>query len=272
MTNAEIHRTIFKKGSRTYHTSSLFFPAPVRRDVSTLYAFVRVADDFVDAVPQDRRGFEQMRSRYRAALAGAWVRDPVVDDFVRLMREKAFDPAWVEAFLSSMEADFTTRQYDRLEDTLAYIYGSAEVIGLFMARILDLPERSHPYAQLLGRAMQYINFIRDIEEDGRLGRRYLPLEGTGLERLDRDYAERHPERLARFVEHHLALYRGWQRQAEKGFGMIPWRYRIPIKTASDMYQWTARRIERDPLVVFDRKVKPGKPRIILQAFTNALAA
>ncbi|HVO40568.1 MAG TPA: phytoene/squalene synthase family protein, partial [Spirochaetia bacterium] len=75
-----------------------------------------------------------------------------------------------------------------------------------------------------------------------------------------------------FIGHHLGLYREWQATAEKGFAMIPWRYRIPIKTASDMYAWTARRIEQNPLVVFDHKVKPAKSRIIAKAFSNALAA
>jgi phytoene synthase len=72
--------------------------------------------------------------------------------------------------------------------------------------------------------------------------------------------------------HHLGLYRSWQREAEKGFAMIPRRYRIPVQTASDMYEWTARCIERRPQVVFDRKVKPGKARIILRAFSNVIAA
>jgi phytoene synthase len=272
MRNTELHKMVFSKGSRTYFTSSLFFPETVRREVSILYSFVRVADDFVDAAPQDREGFDAFRQRYAAALGGRKTMDPVIDDFVHLMREKGFEPGWVDAFLSSMEADFSIRQYDTLEDVERYIYGSAEVIGLFMARVLDLPQESYPYAQMLGRAMQYINFIRDIDEDARLGRRYLPFLDTGLESLDRDYAAAHPEKLRRFIDRHIGLYREWQARAEKGFAMIPRRFRIPIKTASDMYAWTARQIEQKPFVVFDRKVKPAKSRIIAKAFSNALAA
>lgn len=267
-----IQDSVFKKGSRTYFRSSFFFPRDVRSQVSTLYAFVRVADNFVDSMPQDRPGFDSFRARYRDALAGARTGDPVVDDFVRLMRDRSFDPAWVDAFLAAMEADLVRAEYDRLEDTLGYIYGSAEVIGLFMARILDLPEASLPFARLLGRAMQYINFIRDMDEDLRLGRRYLPLEGTGLQALDRRLAGQDPSSVARFVRYHLALYRGWQSEAEKGFRMIPRRYRIPIKTASDMYKWTARRIERNPSIVFSRQVKPRTSRIMLQGLANALAS
>jgi 15-cis-phytoene synthase len=145
------------------------------------------------------------------------------------------------------------------------------VIGLFMARIMDLPEAALPYARLLGRAMQYINFIRDIDEDLHLGRRYLPLGPSGLSSLDADYSLAHPDEYRTFIDFHLGLYKGWQKEAEKGFAMIPRRYRIPIRTASDMYRWTAYRIQNDPWVVFRRKVKPGKSRIVLQALGNALA-
>jgi 15-cis-phytoene synthase len=211
------------------------------------------------------------RRRYEAAMAGKEAGDPIIDPFVELLHRRRFDPRWVAAFLDSMALDLSRSRYDTIEDTLCYIHGSAEVIGLFMARILGLAEESLPYAAMLGRAMQYINFIRDIEEDSRMGRRYLPLEGTTLTSLDSDYVRRRPQEFGRFIERHLGLYRGWQREAEKGFAFIPRRYRLPIKTASDMYAWTAWRIQSRPMVVFEHKVKPRKSRIFLQAFANAIS-
>ena len=123
--------------------------------------------------------------------------------------------------------------------------------------------------------MQYINFIRDIDEDRGLGRRYLPLAGSPLAdtppaSLDPGYARAHPEEFGAFVRHHLGYYERWQREAEKGFRYIPRRCRIPIKTASDMYNWTARRIAADPMVVFERKVKPSRGRILARILRNAV--
>lgn len=267
----KVQADVFRKGSRTYFTSSLFFPPEVRRDVLDLYGFVRVADNYVDAVPQDARGFEAFCESYRMALEGQPSGNPIIDDYVDLAGRKRFDPAWTEAFLAAMRADLDRHTYDTVEEVLGYIYGSAEVIGLFMARIMDLPDNTLPFAQMLGRAMQYINFIRDIDEDLRLGRRYLPLVPAGLPVLDRDYAVEHPEEFRRFIEYHLSLYKGWQDEAEKGLAMIPRRYRIPIRTASDMYRWTARQIESNPWIVFKQKVKPAKSRIVLSALGNAVA-
>jgi 15-cis-phytoene synthase len=262
----------FKRGSKTYFTSSLFFPPSARADVFTLYGFVRVADDFVDSVPQDRQGFREFRERYSRALLGERAGDPIIDPFVELMKRKGFDPSWVEAFLDAMQADLSCRTYDTVEETLGYVYGSAEVIGLFMARILDLPEASLSSARLLGRSMQYINFIRDIAEDLRLGRRYLPLKPSALEALDEEHARADPAEFRRFMEHHLGLYRGWQLEAEQGFHYIPRRARMPIKTASDMYNWTAERIREDPFIVFRRRVKPRGTRIILRALSNLVTS
>jgi phytoene synthase len=266
----EIHYTTFKQGSRTYFNSSLFFPRAVRRDVFALYGFVRVADNFVDSVPQDGEGFYAFKSSYQRALQKGPIGDPIIDGFVELSRRKGFDPAWAEAFLHSMELDLTKKEYNRLEETLEYIYGSAEVIGLYMAKVLDLAEASHPHAERLGRSMQYINFIRDIDEDRTLGRRYLPLEGTPLESLERGYVRSHPQEFDQFLRHHLDKYRNWQREAEEGFRYIPRRFLIPIKTASDMYNWTARTIQKDPMVVFERKVKPSKGRIWRTVLANLL--
>jgi phytoene synthase len=266
----QIHRRTFKQGSRTYFNSSIFFPRSVRRDVFALYGFVRVADNFVDGVPQDSDGFYGFKDAYQRALKQGPIGDPIIDAFVELGGRKKFDPAWTEAFLHSMELDLSKKEYNRLEETLEYIYGSAEVIGLYMARVMDLAPESLPHAERLGRSMQYINFIRDIDEDRTLGRRYLPLEGTPLESLDPEHVRSHRREFNDFLRHHLDKYRVWQREAEEGFRYIPRRYLIPIKTASDMYNWTARTIQENPMVVFQRKVKPSKGRIWRTVLANAL--
>lgn len=269
---------VFKAGSTTYFNSSLFFPPAMRSEVFALYGFVRVADDFVDAVPPDADGFARFVSAYRAALGGTPAGDPIIDDFVALSERLAFDPAWTEAFLASMQADLSKRLYRTEEETLAYIYGSAEVIGLFMARIMRLPEEADFAAKRLGRSMQYINFIRDVAEDTGLGRRYLPLERGGERLLDvpedwrptREWAERHGAEWAAYLKGHLARHAQWQAEAEAGYRFIPRRARTAVRTAGDMYNWTARQIEADPMVVFDRKVKPARGRIVRQALWNAL--
>ncbi|TVR68083.1 MAG: phytoene/squalene synthase family protein [Spirochaetaceae bacterium] len=265
-----VHRDTFRRGSRTYYNSTRFFPRRVRDDVFILYGFVRVADDYVDRIPQDRVGFEQFVTRYRRALRGDTTGDPIVDSFVELARRRSFDPDWTDAFLQSMRMDLEKSVHATLPETLEYVYGSAEVIGLFMARLLELDRAAEEAACMLGRAMQFINFIRDIREDNELGRIYLPISETSLPDLTIESARRDPQEFERFLRAQLQRYREWQDKAEKGYAMIPRRYRIPIKTAGDMYNWTGRVIARNPYIVFQRKVKPAHPRIITAGLINAV--
>ena len=265
-----IHRSVFKAGSRTYFNSSLFFPPAVRDEVFVLYGFVRVADNFVDSQPQDAAGFYRFCKAFHQSLAGTPVQDPIIDSFAELHRLKNFDPAWTEAFFRSMELDLTKSRYNTLDESLGYIYGSAEVIGLFMARIMELPQAADRAACMLGRSMQYINFIRDIAEDNRLGRRYLPLEKSGLESLEESEARRKPEAFTEFIALQTSRYKAWQKEAETGYHFIPRRARIPIMTASRMYTWSAEQIESDPFIVYRRKVKPSRMRILGSLLQNLM--
>jgi phytoene synthase len=269
------HLEIFRRGSTTYFTSTLFFPKAVREDIFVLYSFVRTADNFVDAVPQQAEEFAAFCEAYRKSLAGEPAGDVVIDRFVDLVHRIGIDPAWVEAFLFSMARDLTKSSYATMADLDVYLYGSSEVIGLMMARVMDLPEESYPAARALGKAMQFINFIRDIDEDLGLGRIYFPREDLaafGLAGLDAAEARARPGAFSRFVGFEIDRYLAWQRQAEAGFSYIPSRLRIAVRTASDMYRWTAAEIRRNPLVVYERKVKPSRGRIVARGFASALAA
>lgn len=266
-----LQKSVFRRGSKTYFNSSVFFPPAVKRDVYALYAFVRVADDFVDTIPQDSNGFYGFRRKYEHALmTGSPSDDPIIDAYIELATRRDFDPAWTTAFLHSMELDLTKKVYASVDETLEYVYGSAEVIGLFMSKILQLPEEALPAACMQGRAMQFINFIRDIAEDVTFGRQYLPASETSLTDLSEETTRAHPDEFRRFLKMQIERYLGWQKQAETGYRFMERRYFIPVKTASDMYNWTATRIINDPFVVYQKKVKPAKARIYWTILANAL--
>ena len=264
---------IFQQGSRTYFYSSLFFPPYLKKDVFGLYGFVRKADNFVDTIPQNKNGFYNFKNKYLRAIEGKLSGDIVVDNFVELMQRKNIKKEWVDAFFKSMEMDLKKSTYHNIDETLEYIYGSAEVIGLIMAQIMELPQKTHSYAKKLGRAMQYINFIRDINEDLTLGRTYLPSEDLtkfDLPSLELKHTEQKPEAFKEFILHQLNRYFTWQEEAEQGYKYIKKRYLIPVKTASEMYYWTAEQIHNNPFVVYQWKVKPLILRIITTTISNLI--
>ncbi|NTU46998.1 phytoene/squalene synthase family protein [Candidatus Roizmanbacteria bacterium] len=260
---------LFKKNSKTYFTSSLFFPRDVQDKIATLYAFVRTADNFVDTLPQQKKEFLAFEKEYYAVRSGKKTKQPILQLFSKLETEEQFDTGWTDAFLASMKMDLTKKTYTSLAETESYIYGSANVIGLYIAKILHLPQTSYHYAELLGKSMQFMNFIRDINEDIQLGRNYFPQEDMkrfSLQSLDYQETREKPEQFCRFVQFQIQRYNQWQKEAEKGFQYIPKRYLTPIKTASEMYKWTSAIIQKDPFIVYRKKIKPSYARIVSTAF------
>lgn len=278
-----LERTIFRDGSTTYYWSSKFFPRDVRSDVFKLYSFVRTVDDYVDSTPPKRAAFKALRRNWRAAIADPHF-DPeplpedtlderVIKNMVAVHRKYAFDPAWVAAFFDSMQADLDGREYQTIDDTLWYMYGSAEVIGLMMAKIMNLSPEAYGAAKVQGRAMQFINFLRDVAEDYDLGRQYIPQEDLDrfeLPNLARETAREFPAAFKKLMQYELARYDRWQTEANAGLQHVPSRLRIPLKTAIDMYNWTGKQIARSPLLIYDRKVKPQKTRVLRSGIKNAL--
>lgn len=280
---SSLEKSIFKQGSTTYYFSSKFFPKPIRHDVFRLYSFVRVADDYVDSMPQNKKEFEILYQRWQdAAEDPAFNTEPdkhdgvnerVIKNMVALSRKYDFEPEWTDAFLSSMRADLTNKRYATLDGSLWYVYGSAEVIGYMMARILALPDVAMEYAALQGRAMQWINFIRDLHEDTALGRCYFPeedLERFGLSDPSEKTARTDTDAFERFIKFQLKRYQLWQSEAAAGYLHIPKRLRVPLGTAADMYDWTAREIREDPMIVFRRQVRPKKLQILGAGFKRVL--
>jgi phytoene synthase len=265
--------SIFQQGSKTMFYSSLPFPKKVRNDVFVLYGFVRTADDLVDTMPQDHIGFYKFKQKYEQAQYGITTGDIVIDSFADLAQRKNFNPKWTEAFLDSMEMDLTKKTYDTLDETLKYVYGAAEVIGLYMVNILGLDKNAYVYSKYLGRALQYINAIRDIAEDLEFGRSYIPmsdLEQYDLESLNYQYTKQHPQRFSEFIKGQVSRYYHWQEIAEKGYRYVPKRFLICVKTVSDMYNWTAKQILKNPFIVYNQKVKPLIIKILTTILENII--
>jgi phytoene synthase len=260
-----INDAIMRKASTTYYYTALFFPKEIRQRVLTLYAFVRTADDFVDSIPQQKKAFLDFEKEWYHYTKTGSSTNRIISNYGALTKKLTFNPEWTRAFLNSMKQDLSIKEYKTIDQTEKYIFGSAEVIGLMMARILGLSKDAEYSAQMQGKAMQYINFLRDIQEDTTLGRTYLPreiLNKFNLPNISQITATNNPDAFRAIIRQEIQRYKKWQMEAEKGYGKIPKRFRIPITTAAAMYSWTADQIYKDPFIVFEKKVKPSVPQIL----------
>lgn len=263
---------IFKTSSNTYYYSHLFFPKEIKKDVFTLYSFFRKIDDLIDNLPQDKKRFLKIKN--------AFIKDkPLIGDneynqFLFLINKYKIKKSLTNKFFRSMSTDLSKKEYLSQKEITTYMEGSAEVIGIIISKILNLNSKAYVYAKLLGRSMQYLNFIRDINEDLSLGRTYFPkseLKKFNLNSLDYQYILSSKKNYIFFIHAQINIFNQWVKKAECGYTYIPLKYLIAIKTSTDMYKWTAKKIQEDPFIVYRKKVKPSKFRVLLTGFINAVS-
>ncbi len=271
---------IFKNGSTTYYFSSIFFPPKIRREVTKFYSFVRVVDDYVDQVPSDRKGFMDFRELWERGRTVDYKKlkgNPQSIRVIKNMRELELrydlDKSLMDDFMSAMESDLDHKPMKSLKETEAYMHGSAEVIGLVMAKILGLPKEANLAAGKQGLAFQMINFVRDVAEDISLGRQYIPsdlLAQFGFKQLSQKTAEENPEQFAALIRSLIDTCKDYQKAANPGLAKLPYRYKVAIVTARDLYFWALAKIAANPQIVFSKKVKPSRFRAVTTGLWSAI--
>lgn len=167
-----------KSGSSFYY-SFLFLPPLKRRAITALYAFCREVDDIADEchdIAIARTKLAWWRNEVSNIFAGR-PEHPVGQALAPLVREFCLPAAEFDEIITGMEMDLTQNRYTDFDQLQLYCHRVAGVVGLLSARIFGYQDtRTEAYAHDLGLAFQLTNIIRDVGEDGRRNRIYLPLD------------------------------------------------------------------------------------------------
>jgi phytoene synthase len=178
---------MLRGGSRTFFAASLVLPKSVRGPATGLYAFCRLADDAIDHGSDRRAALASLRERldriYRGSPLDIAADRAFADAVNRFSIPKSFPAALLEGF----EWDAVNRRYEGLSELKAYAVRVAGTVGAMMAMVMDV-RRPELVARAcdLGVAMQLTNIARDVGEDARNGRLYLPLEWLREAGIDPD--------------------------------------------------------------------------------------
>src|SRR4051812_6296474 len=165
-----------QSGSSFYY-SFLFLPPPRRRAITALYAFCREVDDVVDDCTDltvARTKLAWWRTEV-STIYGGNARHPVAQALTRVVTEFKLPQERLLEIIDGMEMDLTHHRYADFAELKTYCFRVAGVVGLLSAEIFGYSDpRTLEYAENLGIAFQLTNIIRDVGEDARRDRIYLP--------------------------------------------------------------------------------------------------
>ncbi len=265
----------------TYYWGARLLPRRQRRDVFTVYALCRLADDIVDepdkvdlAVPQGDDPAERLsafRATFFRALDAGSSDEPVMAAIVDSIGHRGTDPECFERFFDAMASDLDRSTWDTWEQLRdGYMEGSAAVIGEMMLPVLEpySPDAKGP-ARDLGNAFQLTNFLRDVGEDLDRGRVYLPQADLARHGADPWLREVTPQWRAMMGEQ-VARARSLYAAAEVGLGLLPPASRRCVATALVLYRRILDRIEAADYDVFSGRIRvPDAEKLAVTARTIA---
>lgn len=241
--------------SKSFYLASALLPYAKRRAARVLYAFCRFTDDIVDEARDDATA--QLASWRARALAPQQASDDLLLQAWYDVRVRHRIPiTYVSHLLDGIGLDLTPKRYETFDELARYCYGVASTVGLMAMHIIGFKDRSAlPYAVKLGVALQLTNILRDIGEDFRQGRVYLPQQD--LRRFgysESDLAEGViDERFRALIDFEIARTRQLYADAWDGIRLLSRDGRLAIAAAADFYRAILDKIVRNDYDVFHQR-------------------
>ena len=247
--------SVTKAHSRTFYMSSALLPAEKRRAVRALYAFCRISDDLVDRTEDDIEGKLNV---WRTQVLSETVihDDPVLLAWADARARYGIPVRYVEQLIEGVSRDLICKRYQTFEELAEYCYGVASTVGLMSMHIIGFSgKEAIPYAVKLGVALQLTNMLRDVGEDWRAGRLYLPQE----ELADFDLSEADiaagivDDRWRKFMRFQIKRNRVLYRETFPGIALLDPDGRFAIAAAAELYRAILEDIEAHDWDVFHRR-------------------
>jgi phytoene synthase len=278
--DAAICAATLRQGSRSFAAAALLLPSAARAHARALYGFCREADDLIDSAPIADRpaAIASLRCRLDAACANTPHNTPVDRAFAAAMQACAIPRALPDSLLDGFAWDAESRRYATLPELRAYAARVAGTVGAMMALVLGArAPAALARACDLGVAMQLSNIARDIAEDARAGRLYLPTDWLEAANINPDTWLQSPTwspAIADITTRLLTEAESLYASAERGIAALPFACRPAIRAAASLYREIGREVARRGPAAFTTRsiVSPTrKAPLILAALAPKLA-
>ena len=265
-------RSILRSKGRTFALAARLLPADTAKDATLLYAFCRHVDDLADdptAGPGVRFELVDLREQI---LAGSG-KSPLICEFLQMANRRGLSLVSATKLIDGAISDLADNVLIQdAEQLIQYCYLVAGTVGEMMCPILGGTSELLPQAADLGIAMQLTNIARDIREDARMGRQYVPADWIptlSVEQLSL-HSEQVPAELRGAVQRLLRMAELRYAEARSGLACLPLKNRLGISVAADVYREIGRCIEqRDCEVLRQRTVVPLHRKLVRTMLTLA---
>jgi phytoene synthase len=248
---------VIRQYSRTFAIASSLLPPEKKRAVWALYAFCRVTDNLVD-IDNDAADRRAHLARWRelALHPHPPAHERVALAWADTRARYGIPNGYAEQLIDGVARDLEQTRYATFDDLAEYSYGVASTVGLMAMHIVGFTgEEALPYAVKLGVALQLTNILRDIAEDWRAGRLYLPqdeLSAFGLS--EDDIADgRNDARWRAFMRFQIERTQQLYAESAPGIELLNPNGRFAVSAAADLYQAILTDIERHNYNVFTRR-------------------
>ena len=249
-------RKVLKTHSTSFFIVTRFLPKDMRDEVELVYGSVRFPDEIVDSFNisdlEKKSLLKNWRDKYRVAIDTKSFDESLskgvpllLAGFAEVVKKYSIPEDYYESFLDAMELDVNPKEFKDIEDLIDnYVFGSAIVVGYFLAYVYgsskkDNFEETLKSSRELGIALQLTNFIRDINEDLKRGRVYIPLtilknNGIDQEKYSSNFKQNTNEiNLARKELASIANY--YYKESKKGIESFSPESRIAINACIELY-------------------------------------
>ena len=228
-----------RHGSLSFHAASLLLPRSVREPCLALYAFCRLADDEVDLKVDKSASVRDLVKRLDDVYSGRPRNRPMDRAFARMVETSNMPRALPEALIEGLVWDAMGKEYDSLDSLTGYAVRVASAVGAMMCVIMGERDANVlARACDLGVAMQFTNIARDIGEDAREGRLYIPLNWLDQYGLEREQFLQKPEaspEVRAITKDLLAQASRLYHRSEVGIASLPHKVRPAMFAARHIY-------------------------------------
>ena len=255
-------KSLTRRTAGNFYFSFLTLPRKLLRDMCVLYAYMRVSDDIGDdehaAIDDRKQQLSQWKAESQSALEGGEYSHPVFPALVDLVARHKIPSEHLLAVLDGIQMDLENRSFETFEDLQDYCYHVAGAVGLCCIHIWGFHDsRAIECAIDCGLAFQLTNILRDLGEDAKIPRVYLPQEDLLRFELTADDIARHcgDPRFVELMRFEVERARSYYKQAEKLFDYIDPPGRPILSAMMRIYGGLLNEIERRDYDVFLRRVR-----------------